>query len=78
MFTRNNVSKELKEMVLVKLYTDRKNPEEEANKKMQMDRYNSVALPLYVILTPDEELIESIEFTRDENEFIEFLKKGTE
>jgi thiol:disulfide interchange protein len=78
MFTRNNVSKELKEMVLVKLYTDRKNPEEEANKKMQMDRYNSVALPLYVILTPDEELIESMEFTRDEDAFIEFLKKGTE
>jgi thiol:disulfide interchange protein len=77
MFHRSEIKKELKKMVLVKLYTDRRTDEEQANKALQLEKYNSVALPLYVILTADGKFVASNEFTRDGEGFLEFLKKGT-
>jgi len=43
---------------------------------MQQDRYGSIDLPLYVILDNSEKVIATKAFTRDEEEFITFLKKG--
>ncbi len=76
MFTKSKVSNLLDKYVKVKLFTDRPQEPYKSNKKMQMQRFNSIELPLYVILTPDEKLIATKAFTRDEQEFIEFLQKG--
>lgn len=55
-----------------KLYTD-----EPENKDLQLKKFNTVALPLYVIIDPDtEQVIAKIELTQDPAEFITFLKKG--
>lgn len=64
------------DMINVKLYTDRREEPELSNKKFQEERFNSIELPLYVILTPDEKLVGTKAFTRDLQEFLDFLEKG--
>jgi thiol:disulfide interchange protein DsbD len=64
------------DMINVKLYTDRRKEPELTNKKFQEERFNSIELPLYVILTPDEKLVGTKAFTRDLQEFLDFLEKG--
>ncbi len=76
MFTKKNVAELLDQYVKVKLFTDRPEEPYKSNKKLQMQKFNSIELPLYVILTPEEKLIATKAFTRDEQEFIDFLKKG--
>ncbi|NLO20085.1 MAG: thioredoxin family protein, partial [Ignavibacteria bacterium] len=76
MFSKPEVQSLLKQMVKVKLYTDRREEPYVSNKKMQQERFNSIELPLYVILTPNEEFVATKAFTRDEREFLDFLKKG--
>lgn len=77
MFTKGSVIERFDKMVKVKLFTDRRTIEsDKINKQMQQERFNSIELPLYVILTPDEKLIGSLAFTRDENEFINFLDRA--
>lgn len=63
-------------MINVKLYTDRREEPELSNKEFQKTKFNSIELPLYVILTPDEKLVGTKAFTRDLQEFLDFLEKG--
>lgn len=63
-------------MINVKLYTDRRVEPELSNKAFQKSMFNSIELPLYVILTPDEKLVGTKAFTRDLQEFLDFLEKG--
>lgn len=76
MFNKPEVKKLLANMVKVRLFTDRKQEPYISNKEMQMRRFNSIELPLYVIQTPDEKVIATSAFTRDIDEFINFLKKA--
>lgn len=76
MFTRSTVNDLINQMVKVKLYTDSRKESEIANRQMQQDRYGAIDLPLYVILDNSEKVIATKAFTRDEEEFITFLKKG--
>jgi thiol:disulfide interchange protein DsbD len=78
MFSKPEVKKLLDGMVKVRLFTDRKQEPYISNKEMQMRRFNSIELPLYVIQTPDEKVIATSAFTRNVDEFINFLKKGYE
>jgi len=76
MFTRSKIDLLLNDMVKVKLYTDSRKESELANRQMQQDRYGSIDLPLYVILDNNEKVIATKAFTRDEQEFVDFLKKA--
>ncbi len=76
LFPDNEIAGLMKDMVKVKLFTDRRKEPEITYKKMQEDRFNSVDLPLYVLQTPDEQVIGTKVFTRDKQEFIDFLNKG--
>ena len=78
MFKKTEISSLLNEFVKVKLYTDRRGEPYTSNKKLQEEKYGSVALPLYVILSPDADFIGTKAFTRDINEFVTFLNKGIE
>ncbi|MDC1068714.1 cytochrome c biogenesis protein CcdA [Candidatus Kapabacteria bacterium] len=72
-FTDPQISSLLSEMITVKLYTDRRSEPELSNKQLQMDRFNSIELPLYVLQDPDETPLGTIAFTRDKQEFVDFL-----
>jgi hypothetical protein len=43
---------------------------------MQEELYGSIELPLYVITSPDGQHIGTKTFTRDMQEFVDFLDKG--
>jgi thiol:disulfide interchange protein DsbD len=75
-FPLPQVQKYFSGMINVKLYTDRREEPELSNKEFQKTKFNSIELPLYVILTPDEKLVGTKAFTRDLQEFLDFLEKG--
>ncbi len=76
-FPQADVKELMNKYVLIRLYTDRReDPTNVKNKEMQKSRYNSVELPLYVIMQPDEKVIATSAYTRDKNQFVSFLKKG--
>ncbi|MCZ7645792.1 MAG: protein-disulfide reductase DsbD family protein [Planctomycetota bacterium] len=80
-FTRPDVRELLEGFARAELYTDRKDEAELSakNLKLMSERFNTVALPYYVILTPDDKLIASFGgFTRDVESFKAFLKQGLE
>jgi thiol:disulfide interchange protein DsbD len=66
----------LSKSVNVRLYTDRLQEPYISNKKYQQDKFGSIELPLYVILSPDGDVIATETFTRDFNEFYNFALKA--
>jgi thiol:disulfide interchange protein DsbD len=76
MFPRPEVVALMNKMILVKMYTDRRTDADLANRQMQETKFGSIELPLYVILTPDEQLIATKTYTSDEGEFKTFLSQG--
>ena len=76
MFPKPNVRAELEKFVRVRLYTDGEGEPYEGFQRMQEQRFGTVALPLYAIITPSDQISATFEgLTRDENEFLSFLRK---
>jgi thiol:disulfide interchange protein DsbD len=76
-FTLPEVQKLFNEFVLVRLYTDGGDPEHEQNMQLEQERYQTIALPFYAIVAPDDTTIATFPgLTRNPQEFIEFLEKG--
>ena len=74
MFTRSEIAGELGNLVLVELYTDGADEASQANQALQLERFETVAIPYYAIIEPDGTVI--AEFpgrTRDVEEFRGFL-----
>jgi thiol:disulfide interchange protein DsbD len=82
MFPDPQVKKELGRFVLAELFTDREKPDEvraadEKNAERQANQFKSAALPLYAIISPDEQTLAVFpSLTRDKQEFIGFLQRG--
>jgi thiol:disulfide interchange protein DsbD len=77
MLSKPEIAAVLKDFVLVELYTDGTDAASEANQKLQLDKFGTIAEPFYVILDPDEKLIAKFEGqTKDVAEYLAFLKKG--
>ncbi|MBS1716591.1 MAG: thioredoxin family protein [Armatimonadetes bacterium] len=77
MFSRQDVTDEFKGFVKVQLWTDRPNPDDQANQKLQGTLAKNQALPTYVLLSPEGKVIDKFEgATRQSSEFINFLKKA--
>ncbi|HNF26540.1 MAG TPA: cytochrome c biogenesis protein CcdA [Leptospiraceae bacterium] len=75
-FTLPEVKSLFSEFVLLRLYTDGDGPENDSNQEYQEKTFGTIALPLYVGLTKDGKVIESLAgMTREKNDFIVFLKK---
>ncbi len=77
-FPKPTVKNLMSDLVRVRLYTDRKSEADKWNKNMMTSRFNSIELPLYAIISPDDKILETQSFTRDQSEFVDFIKKGTE
>lgn len=76
MFPKPAVRAELEKFVRVRLYTDGEGEPYEGFQRMQEQRFGTVALPLYALITPSNQVTATFEgLTRDENEFVSFLKK---
>jgi hypothetical protein len=71
------VRNELNRFVAVELFTDGQGPKYDRNKKLQAEQFGTVALPLYVVVTPDgRKLGEFAGLTRNPREFVDFLRKA--
>jgi thiol:disulfide interchange protein DsbD len=78
MLPRTSVAQELDKFVRVELYTDGSDAASEANQKMQEERFQSVAIPFYALLTANGEVIATSQgLTRDEGTYVAFLRKGS-
>jgi thiol:disulfide interchange protein len=75
MFPKPEFAAALKDLVLVELYTDAGDAVDEANQKLQEERFATVTTPFYAIVDPDEKLVASLNGrTTDTAEFLAFLK----
>lgn len=76
MFPNTAVKAELDKFIRVKLFTDGEGEPYEGFQRMQEERFGTVALPLYAIVTPQDEIVARFEgLTRNEAEFVAFLQK---
>jgi thiol:disulfide interchange protein len=75
MFPRPAVARALEGFIKVRLFTDRQEAGDVANQRLQQERFQTVALPLYAILGPEGSLRRTASFTRDEGAFLAFLEK---
>lgn len=75
-FTLPQVQALMAQTVKVQLYTDRRTEPYISNKKLQLERFGTIELPLYVLLKPDGSVIATKAFTRSHEEFIAFLKRA--
>jgi thiol:disulfide interchange protein len=76
MFTRPEIAAAMNEYVLLELYTDASDAVSEENQKIQDSKFQTIAIPFYAILDPDEKVIATSAFNKDPQEYLEFLKKG--
>jgi thiol:disulfide interchange protein DsbD len=77
-FPRPEVRRRLEQMTLVTAYTDGDNPIHDRQRAYQVQRFNTAALPFYVILDPrtDTPLATFASSTNDPSKFVAFLDKG--
>ena len=77
-FIKPEVKERFEKMTLVQLYTDG-GPNHKENQIYEIERFGTAALPYYVILSPDDEVISTFPgMTRNINDFIDFLDSGLE
>jgi thiol:disulfide interchange protein len=78
MFPKPDIAAQLKDFVLVDLYTDGTDSISEQNQQLEEKRFGTVAIPFYAIVDPDEKVIATFPgLTRNTQEFASFLKSGT-
>ena len=75
-FPRSEVQAELKNYVLAELYTDRGTPADDANQKLEDKLVNNIALPYYVVVSPDGKVLKTIDGLRTPEVFAQFLRQG--
>lgn len=73
-FSLPEIRRWLQQFVLVQLHTDGK--DKDRNQKFQVERFGTVELPLYAIISPDDREIARGSFTRDPDQFARFLQQG--
>lgn len=75
-FSKPDIAEVMNSMVKVQLYTDRKEEPFISNQKLMLSKFNTIELPFYVVLSPDGTVQATKAYTRDKQEFLDFLKKG--
>jgi thiol:disulfide interchange protein len=75
-FPQPAVEELLKQYVLVKLWTDHP-VDGERHQELQIEKFNTIALPTYAILSPDGNTTRGVTgYTPNAGEFVKFLEKG--
>ncbi len=74
-FPRPEIQAALKEIVIVDLYTDGTDAQSEQNQKLEENRFNTVSIPFYALLDPEQNVIATFpQLTRNPQEFLAFLE----
>jgi thiol:disulfide interchange protein len=77
MFTRPEIESAMQKFVLVELFSDAGDATSDANQKLELTKFNTVAEPFYAIMAPDESVVTTFPgLTRDPAVFAAFLRKG--
>lgn len=77
MFTRSEITDLMSRYVLVRLYTDGRDSIHKVNRKMQVDRFGTIALPYYAIITPSDSVVGTFPgMTRKPELFASFLQSA--
>ena len=77
MFPKPEVTAEMKNFILVELFTDGTDAASLENQQLQEKRFGTVAIPFYAIMDGGENVLAtSAGVTRDADEFVKFLKLG--
>jgi thiol:disulfide interchange protein DsbD len=77
MFTRPDIEAAMQKFVLVELFNDAGDAASDANQKLEVSKFNTVAEPYYAIMAPDESVVATFPgLTRDPAVFSAFLRKG--
>ncbi len=75
MFPRPEIREALGQFVLLELYTDGTDAESERNQQYQESKFQTVAIPFYAILDPDEKVVASFPgLTKNPAEYLAFLR----
>ena len=73
-FEDPEVVKLFSEFILVKLYTDGREKKHKEYRELEINRFNTVALPFYAVLSPDDTLIDTFHgYDTNINKFKDFL-----
>ena len=76
-FTLDEVQSLFSQFVLVQLYTDGIKQEHKENLRFEQERFGTIALPLYALMSSQNEIISTFPgLTRNPEEFIGFLQDG--
>jgi thiol:disulfide interchange protein DsbD len=79
MFPRDEVRRQLSNLVLVRLYTDGDGERFQAQQRLQQQKYQTVAMPYYAIENADGSPVASFPgLTRDPAQFVAFLRQASE
>lgn len=73
MFPRPAVARQLDRFIRVRLHTDRSQEPELSNRRLQLEQFKAIELPLYAVLSPEAQILGTRSFTRDEKAFVAFL-----
>ena len=74
MFTKPEVGGLMKNMVLVDLYTDGTDAASEINQKLEESKFETVAIPFYVLYDPSQNVLATFPgLTRKPEEYVSFL-----
>ena len=74
MFIRPEIGAVMKNMVLVELYTDRSDPLSESFQKLEAEKFQTVAIPFYVVYDPARNVLATFpDRTDDSAKFLAFL-----
>jgi len=66
-----------RKFIPVRLYTDGSLPEHHENRRLEEERFQTIAVPFYALISENDETIATFPgLTRDPAEFIAFLEKG--
>ncbi len=74
-FSRQDVKQMFQKFVLARLYTDNGTPLNDTNRDLEESRFNTIALPFYVIISPDDKLLATFPgFDSNAEHFKNFLE----
>ena len=75
-FKTQEVQSLMSNYVLARLYTDQNLESNRQNRQMQIDRFKTIDLPYFVLLSPDNKVLGETVFGRDKEKFKSFLRQG--
>lgn len=76
MLVAPEVQKELERFELAALYTDAHTPDEDANGKLQAEKFGSAIIPAYYVVGTDGKLLARREGSAPLEKFLEFLRSA--